>query len=155
MRHSLLRYKFYGKRNYAPSYARLLAAKLLREYPEGFDLVTWVPVSTLRRIRRGYDQVELIARALAPELGLQAMPLLKKTRNNPPQSSLTDYSHRRANVLGIYRVRKEAEISGKRILLIDDVLTTGATAGECARVLLTAGAKEVHCGVIAASHKLK
>lgn len=153
VRRSLLRYKFYGKRSYAQSYAHLLAAKLMREYPEGFDLVTWVPVSTLRRIRRGYDQVALIARALAPELGMTAVPLLKKTRNNPPQSSLADYSHRRANVLGIYCMRKNADVRGKRILLIDDVLTTGATAGECARVLLTAGAKEVHCGVIAASHK--
>ena len=61
VRRSLLRYKFYGARHYADAYGRLLAMKLLREYPEGFDMLTWVPISRLRKLRRGYDQVELLA----------------------------------------------------------------------------------------------
>ena len=76
---------------------------------------------------------------------------LKKVRHNRSQSGITGQAKRRANVLGAYKAVCPQEISGKRILLLDDVITTGATAGECARVLLTAGAKEVHCGCIAAA----
>ena len=57
VRGSLLRYKFHNARSYSVSYGRILAMKLLREYPEGFDVLTWVPVSRLRKLRRGYDQV--------------------------------------------------------------------------------------------------
>ena len=154
-RESILRYKFYGKRSYCESYGRMLAMKLSLEHPEGFDILTWVPVSTLRRLRRGYDQVELLAQAVGRELGMEPRPLLKKIRNNPPQSGITGTAQRRANVLGAYRCTDAGELAGKRVLLLDDILTTGSTAGECARVLLTAGAAQVHCGVIAAvrNHK--
>ncbi len=155
VRRSLLRYKFYGKRNFAGAYGRLLAAKLLREHPEGFDCLTWVPTGTIRKLARGYDQVALIAQAVGRELGLEPRKLLKKLRNNPPQSGIVGYAKRRANVLGIYRCVDEEIVKGKRILLLDDILTTGATAGECARVLLTAGGEEVHCGVVAAARKHK
>ena len=151
VRSSLLRYKFRGARHYGESYGRILAMKLLREYPEGFDVLTWVPLSRLRKVRRGYDQVELLANAVGKELGMPPKALLKKVRNNPPQSGIVGQAKRRANVLGIYRVEHPEEITGKRILLLDDILTTGATAGECARVLLTAGAAEVHCAVVAAA----
>ena len=151
VRRSLLRYKFSGRRGYAQSYGRLLAMKLLREYPEGFDLITWVPISSLRKLRRGYDQVELLAKAVGAELGIKPRRLLKKHRHNPPQSGISGMAQRRANVLGVYRVADAEIIKGKRILLLDDIITTGATAGECARVLLTAGAEEVHCAAIAAA----
>ena len=81
---------------------------------------------------------------------MKPLRLLKKVRNNPPQSGITGRAERRANVLGVYRAVHEEEIHNKRILMLDDILTTGATAGECARILLTAGAAEVHCGVVAA-----
>ena len=81
------------------------------------------------------------------------VPLLKKIRNNPPQSGITGLAKRRANVLGIYRAENLEMFQGKRILLLDDILTTGATAGECARVLLTAGAREVHCATVAVARK--
>ena len=153
VRRSILRYKFYGARNYAPAYGRLLAMKVLTEYPEGFDLITWVPVSTLRKLRRGYDQVELLARAVSLELGIPCGRVLKKIRHNRPQSGINGFAQRRANVLGAYRVTDPETIKGKRILLLDDVITTGATVGECARVLLTGGGAEVHCAVLAAARK--
>ena len=154
-RSSLIRYKFYNARGYAAPYGRLLAMKLLKEQPDGFDLLTWVPVSPLRKLRRGYDQVELIAETVGQELGLQPTPVLKKIRNNRKQSGIDGYAKRRANVLGVYRCAEDADVKGKRILLLDDILTTGATAGECARILLTAGAAEVHCAVVAAARKNK
>lgn len=153
VRRSLLRYKFYGARWYAASYGRLLAMTLLEQYPEGFDCLTWVPVSFRRKLRRGYDQVELLARAVGRELGMTPVPLLRKIRHNRPQSGISGVAERRANVLGVYRETGRAQVAGKRILLLDDILTTGATAGEAARVLLTAGAKEVHCAVVAAARE--
>ena len=153
VRRSLLRYKFYSMRSYADSYGRLLAMKVLEIHPEGFDCLTWVPVSRRRKIRRGYDQVQLLAKAVGRELGMTPVPLLKKVRHNRPQSGIADAAMRRANVLGAYRAENREQIAGKRILLLDDVLTTGSTAGECARLLLTWGAKEVHCAAIAAARK--
>lgn len=153
VRSSLLRYKFRNARAYSVSYGRILAMKLLAQYPNGFDVLTWVPVSPLRKLRRGYDQVELLAKAVGKELGMTPVPTLKKIRNNRPQSRLKDPAARKANVLGAYRLLDGAEVRGKRVLLLDDILTTGATAGECARVLLSAGAREVHCAAIAAARK--
>ena len=153
VRSSLLRYKFGNARNLAPAYGRILAMRLLEEYPEGFDLLTWVPISRLRKLRRGYDQCQLLAAAVGKELGMTPVPVLKKVRNNRQQSKIRGEAQRRANVLGVYQVPEPEMVRGKRILLLDDILTTGATAGEAARVLLTAGAKEVHCAAMAAVRK--
>ena len=150
-RRSILRYKFGRARGFSECYGRLLAMKIQREYPHGFDIVTWVPISRLRKLRRGYDQVELLAVQVGQELQLRPVRLLKKIRHNPPQSGITGQAQRRANVLGAYRA-EPAALAGKKILLLDDVVTTGATVSECARVLLSAGAKEVHCAAIAAAH---
>ncbi len=155
VRRSLLRYKFYGKRAYAGCYARLLGMKLLREEMADFDVLTWIPISEKRRRKRGFDQVELLAEKLAQELGITPQPLLKKIRDNPAQSGIVGQAERRANVLGVYQVLNPEQLQGKRVLLLDDIITTGATAGECARVLLTAGAKEVHFAVIAAARQHK
>lgn len=149
VRRSVLRYKFYGRRNYAAAYARMLGVKLLQQERTDVDLITWVPISKQRLKKRGYDQCQLLAEHLSRELEIPAVPLLKKIYNNPPQSGVVGYAQRRANVLGVYTAMDPQLFAGKRILLLDDILTTGATAGECARVLLTAGAEEVHLGVIA------
>lgn len=150
-RGSLLRYKFRGCRSYADCYGRLLGEKIRAEYPEGFDLLTWVPISPLRKLRRGFDQVELLAKTVGRELNLKPVRLLKKIRHNRPQSGISGQAERRANVLGAYRALHPECLRGKRILMLDDIITTGATAGECARVLLTAGAGEVYCGAVAAA----
>jgi ComF family protein len=155
VRRSLLRFKFRGARHYAKSFGRLLAMAVMRAHPEGIDLITWVPVSFLRKLRRGYDQVELIANVVSEELGIPCEKTLKKVRHNRPQSGLDSHPERRANVLGAYRCTNPELTKNKRILLLDDILTTGATAGECARVLLTAGGSEVHCAVVAATRKHK
>lgn len=153
VRGSLLRFKFSGARSYASGYGRLLAMTVEKAIPEGFDLITWIPVSPLRRFRRGYDQAELLAKAAAKELGAAPIPLLKKVRHNSAQSGIREDEGRRANVQGVYRLKGKPDIAGKRILLIDDILTTGATAGEGARILKEAGAKEVHCAAVAAARK--
>ena len=151
VRRSILHFKFHGARHKAVDYGALLAPLVREKLEEGFDLLTWVPVSRFRKFVRGYDQGELLAEAVGRELGMEPVCLLQKVRNNRPQSRISGAAKRRANVLGVYRTGDPAALCGKRILLLDDIITTGATAGECARVLLTAGAKEVHCGCIAAA----
>ena len=155
VRRSLLRYKFYNKRHYAAAYGRLLAMKILRERECDFDLITWVPISRWRKLRRGYDQVELLAKAVCHELGTEAVSCLRKVRHNPPQSGIVGQAQRRANVLGVYEAPEPDRFRDKRVLLLDDIITTGATVSEAARVLLTAGAKEVHCAAVAAVNQHK
>lgn len=155
VRRSLLRYKFHGVQSYAKPYGQMLAMKLQQNHPDGFDLLTWVPISALRKFTRGYDQVELLASAVGAELEMEAIPLLTKVRHNRPQSGITGDAQRRANVLGAYRVTNPELLKDKKILLLDDIITTGATVSECARMLLTAGAKEVHCGAVAIARRKK
>ena len=154
-RASLLRFKFYGKRSYFQAYGRLLAMHLRRKGYDGYDVLSYIPVAPLRKFLRSYDQVELIAQVAAKELGVPLIPTLRKIRNTPPQSGFPDASQRRANVLGAYKVIDTTLIRSKRILLLDDIITTGATASECAKVLLTAGAKEVYCAAMAAAREDK
>lgn len=148
VRESLLRYKFGGRESYAKSYGRLLAMTLLEE-DWTYDRITWVPISRRRKLRRGYDPGGAAGRAAAKELGREAEPVLRKLRHNPPQSGIHGAAERRANVLGAYGLRKGVSVEGQRILLLDDIITTGATVSECARELLSAGAKEVVCGCVA------
>lgn len=151
VRKSLLRYKFYRHRGYVPCYGQLLAMHLQSHRFDDFDVLTWVPISRLRRLRRGFDQVELVAKAVAGQLGVPAVPVLKKIRHTPPQSRIHSAAGRRANVLGAYRVADPQAVAGKRILLLDDIITTGATVSECARMLILSGAQEVRCAAMAAA----
>lgn len=152
VRRSLLRYKFYGKRRNADAYGRLLGMKLLREGKTDFDILTYIPISAKRRRKRGFDQVELLAEKLGGELGIMPVSTLRKVRDNRQQSKIAGDAQRRANVLGAYEAVEPQRFAGKKVLLLDDIITTGATAGECARILLTAGAKEVRLAVVAAAN---
>lgn len=151
VRQSLLRFKFRNKRSYARAYGTLLALQIRQSWPEGFDVLTWVPVSDKRRRKRGYDQTELLGEAIGAELEIPLTRTLTKFRDNPPQSTCANQAARRANVSGVYRAYDPDRFSGKRVLLLDDIITTGATVQECARVLVTAGAKEVICAAVAAT----
>ena len=152
VRNSLHRFKFRRGRFLAEPYGRFMAMKVLSSGLEGIDRITWVPISPLRKLIRGYDQDQLLAEIISRELGIPCAQLLQKVRHNRPQSGIKGYARRRANVLGVYRSLNEEQIAGAKVLLVDDILTTGATVSECARVLLTAGAEEVHCAVVASAH---
>lgn len=153
LRRSLLRYKFNGKRGYAAAYGRLLAAKVSEALADRYDLICWVPVSRKRKRERGYDQARLLAAATAKELGQPLLRTLKKVKNNRAQSGLNSAAERRGNVKNAYRPYRQERFAGKRVLLIDDIVTTGATLSECSRVLLTAGAASVVCAALAAAEK--
>lgn len=152
VRRAVIRYKFHGAVSYAAPFGRLLAMSLI-ENGVPFDIITYAPVSRRRRRKRGYDQAELLAREVSRELGIPMDRLLEKQRDNPKQSGISSPDARRANVLGVYRAVNTDLLYGKNILIIDDVLTTGATLGECCRTLLDAGAAQVSCGTFAAVRK--
>ena len=152
VREAVLRYKFGGQMQYAHAFGRLVAMQVREHLPE-FDLICHVPVSRARRRERGYDQAECLARAVGAELGMRPRRILIKKRNNPAQSGIPTPEQRRANVLGVYEVRDHAAVQGKKILLIDDVTTTGATLSECCRTLLDAGAAQIFCAVLAQAHR--
>ncbi len=149
LRGSILRWKFGGMRNYTEQFGKWMSVTIRDKFDGKFDLVSWVPVSKRRKRRRGYDQAELLCRQIAGEFGLQAVRLLEKTRHTKAQSSLRGQAARRANIVGAYRPVQTEQFEGKRVLLIDDILTTGATLSECCRVLRTAGAVSVVCAALA------
>lgn len=149
VRDSIHRFKFSGCSGYANTYGRFIAQCVGDHLADRYDLITWVPLSSHSKKVRGYDQAMLLARAAALELGGNAVETLRKVRKTNAQSSLKDDPARRANVMGAYEVRDPDLISGKRILLIDDVVTTGSTMSECARMLRTYGAADVVCATLA------
>lgn len=149
VRASIHRYKFRGCRFYADFYAGAMAACLRQEADFDAQLITWVPISKKRKKQRGYDQARLLALALAERLQLPAAPCLVKIRDNPAQSGLRDRDERKKNVSGAYVPSPEGSFSGKRILLVDDVITTGSTLEECSRILRKNGAESVVCAAAA------
>ena len=150
VRSALIRFKFLRRPGYGAVFGRELGQKLKNEACS-VDLVTWVPTGFWRKRKRTYDQVELIAREVAWQMGLPAEKLLKKTRNNRRQSSIRGKKARIRNVAGVYAVAEGAQIQGKRVLLIDDIITTGATISEAAGVLKNAGAKCVYGACVASA----
>lgn len=155
VRESHHRYKFSGVRAYAEPYATLMSQCVEDHLNGRFDIITWVPISRRRLRKRGYDQSQLLAQRIADKLDMPCVRTLKKIRHTRAQSKVKGTSERRANVLGAYAVCPDAAVEGRRILLVDDVLTTGATMSECARMLLTAGAKQVACVTLAMSESKK
>jgi ComF family protein len=116
----------------------------------GVDALVPVPLHWRRRWRRGYNQSEAIAHGLAARLGLPCRPSwLRRTRATPMQTSQT-FAGRRENVRGAFAASRP--LAGRTVLLVDDVMTTGATASEAARALRAAGAGRVVVAVLARAH---
>ncbi|MBQ0038062.1 MAG: ComF family protein [Clostridiales bacterium] len=153
VRKAVLDYKFHGKLGGLNCFGSMLAQCAAEQYSGEFDAITWVPVSKKRLKKRGFDQSRFLAGSACVDWHVSPVETLKKVVDNPPQSGLTDAAARRANVLGVYEAVNAAEIAGKRWLLIDDVLTTGATLAECVRVLKEAGAQDVMCLTLAVVRK--
>lgn len=136
---AMRRFKFRGKKSLAKPFARLMAQAAV--FPEQPELVTFVPLSKKHRRERGYNQSEALAGELGKLLGLPVKPVLEKGKENKTQHLLSA-RERRQNVRNVYRV-SSSEVQGKRVLLVDDIVTTGATLRECAGQLYRAGAERV------------
>jgi len=116
----------------------------------GGEVVVPIPLHWWRRLRRGYNQSETLARQLASALRLPLMPgCLRRIRNTPFQSQLMSLNQKKENVKGAFEARQSETFKGRTVLLVDDVMTTGSTAGEAARTLKKAGAKAVVVAALA------
>jgi len=136
--------KFSDRRNLAKPLGLMMAEFAQNEMPvEEYDAVVPVPLHRVRRRERGFNQSELLANQLLPAFPNARLDRsLYRVRPTRVQSLTTSQAERRANVVGAFAVEGD-ELAGKTVLLIDDVVTTGVTTGECARALARAGAGAV------------
>lgn len=133
-------YKYSGMKPLARTLAAYLERALSVDQP--IDAVVPVPLYWRRKWARGFNQSELLAREVAKHRKLPLIDALWRKKATAAQAGLSSAGRRR-NVAGVFFARRGANVTGKRILLIDDVMTTGATASACAAALKRAGAKSV------------
>ena len=155
VREAILQFKFKAKLGGLSCFGMLMAECAAEHYSGAFDAITWVPVSKKRLKKRGFDQTRYLTGSMCVDWHVAPIETLRKVTDNPPQSTLETEEQRRANVLGVYEAVNAEQFRGKRLLLVDDILTTGATLSECVRVLKEAGAGEVMCLTLAMSRAKK
>lgn len=143
VREGVHRYKFGGAQAHAKLFGELMAQCLQDRWEEPADLITWTPLHAKRHRERGYDQAELLARRVGELAVLPVERTLKKTRATSVQSLSTEDEARRINAMGAYQAVPGLDLTGKRVVLVDDVATSGATLSECAAALRQAGAESV------------
>ncbi|HEU4548783.1 MAG TPA: ComF family protein [Rhizomicrobium sp.] len=143
-RGAILALKHADRLDLVPGFAHWLA-RAGRSALSRCELIVPVPLHRLRLWRRRYNQAAELARRLGHEQGIDVDPgALVRTRPTQSQGAMASARARRRNVLGAFKVPDPASVAGRRVLLVDDVMTTGATVEACARALRRAGAAEVH-----------
>lgn len=148
-RKAMIRFKFYGQRKSARYFAeRMLHQLQAEEVLEQIDAIACVPLSAQRLQHRGYNQSQLLAQELCRLTKIPYVEALEKVADNREQHKL-HRADRQQNVLGVYAVKNAQAVQGKRLLLVDDIMTTGATLQECAAQLVLAGAGQILCAVAA------
>lgn len=143
-------FKFYNQGVYAKQFSMLMSERILCNYKcEKIDFITCVPMhKNALKIRR-YNQAELLAKQCAEILKIPYADTLEKIKENKAQHSIKG-SERAQNVKGVYQVINKELIKGKNILIIDDIITTGNTLGECAKMLKKAECKNICCATVCA-----
>lgn len=143
LKRSLLKFKFCSHSSYADIFGKAMADRIKELYPDThFDGVCFVPMLKKDQRVRGYNQSELLACEVADELGLPLTACLEKKKSSLSQKTLSA-RERAENLRDSFSVK--GDITGKVLILCDDIKTTGATLRECCDTLLSAGAKDVYC----------
>jgi len=151
MEKSILAFKTAGSAVTAAYLAAEMAKSVrLRTKGMSFDLITYVPMTERDRRARGFNQARLIAKELAKEFRLPMGDILVKIQETSPQKELTAI-RRSGNMLGVFDLAPGTDVRGKRILLVDDIITTGSTLDECAKMLKIYGAESVVAATVAAT----
>ncbi|MBR2300086.1 MAG: ComF family protein [Alphaproteobacteria bacterium] len=142
-KNGILSFKFHDKLAFSKLFTKWLKLSGKDIFEQGVDLIIPVPLSYRRLLRRRYNQAAILAKELSELTGIKTdLMILKRIKHTKAQSLLSHHV-RLKNVRNAFEVSKPQNIKGKRILLIDDVMTTGATLCECAKVLIKAGAESV------------
>lgn len=141
-------YKYHGRQSLEPALGGWLAEAVdVAPWRDRVEAVVAVPTFWRRRVTRPLHAAEALAAVAAKGLRLPNVSLLRRTKGGPHQIGLT-YRERLQNVRGAFELRRSAALRDARLLIIDDVKTTGATVNECAKVLRRAGAAEVYAAVL-------
>ena len=145
VQHAMQGLKFHHKEYYADWFAAqmlpLLAERLEAWQP---DLITYMPIGLLRLRERGYNQAELLAKAVAEPLGLPCIATLRKRAFTPKQSTRKDAAARQQNAARALLPLPNADIRGKSVVFVDDIITTGATAAAAVKLLREMGAAQIY-----------
>ena len=154
IRQAILRYKFRHAKSYHLYFGAEMAKRLQAEDVLDWkpDVITYVPIGPWRMWQRGYNQSELLAGEISKVIGVPVEKLLKKRWFVKRQSTLSKVE-RKTKIKGKFQGFSREKMAGKRILLVDDVFTTGSTVCECARILKIFGALEVYCITLAKTMK--
>ena len=150
-RRLVLDYKFRDKMHLAADFAEWVeAAARARLNLAAVDVVVPVPLTFFGRFMRGYNQTELVARRLSRSISRRMACALRR-RGSPERQSTLGEKERRVNVVGTFAVTRPELVRGRTVLVVDDIMTTGATLSECAKELKAAGAARVWCAAVARS----
>ena len=143
IRQRILDYKF-NEKSYLNEFFSKIILKNEKIYVhlKKYDIIVPVPIHKKRKQKRGYNQSELIARIISKHTGITTQNLLLKVQNNLPQSRLNK-EERMINIKNVYKAKNRKIIRGKKVLLVDDIFTTGNTANECAKELKKIGVKTI------------
>lgn len=147
-RYGVKNFKFNKRKNYAEKFAIVMCKCISESYTNSsFDIVTCVPMHKKMIRKRGYNQAELLARECSKILGVPYCDTLEKFKMNKPQHSVSA-KERENNVRGVFRIIDKNCVSDKNILIVDDIITTGNTLGECAKTLAKFGCKTICCATL-------
>ncbi len=134
VRSGIMDFKYRGMFRYGKFLGRIMAEYAENNIKSNFDYVTAVPLHSARYRKRGYNQSEILARYAAKSLGVEYKNILVRSVNTKPQNSLGS-KERLENIKGAFSVKKNVSVDGKRILIVDDIFTTGSTINECSKIL--------------------
>ena len=150
IRQRLIEYKFQDKSYMYKTFAKIiLKNKKVCGFLEKYDIIIPVPIHKKRRLKRGYNQTELIAKEICKNISLELKTdVLIKQKNIKAQSELNK-NERKQNIKNAFEIKNINEIIDKKILLFDDIYTTGSTVNECSKILKKAGAKQIGVVTIA------